>query len=391
MALTVPDNPKIYTTTYDNFRGVDFTNDATNVWRRRSPTGKNMLPDASGRPFKRHGWEILISNADISQALQVETCTIQKCAWFELGGVDHIVIFTNCGVAFYKGHQSETDHDFTATCDDFDCYSGYDRCFFFEGNGLSAFYIYGNLKVWRYMYDPTDANAVDGFTFYDVSDEATVPTVIIGASADGTGTNYDGYNLLGTKAAVEYNDINLYTWWCSDGLSIEVSDTLKADLTLNKPIYRWTWNGTTWATTAGGLSFPSSKINVHGTPQYDSVADVGDEIIIVYAYGVLLPNNVTDANDVSVFASSSLQYDTALTVIDSGTLATGECRLWTDDTMNYSNKRAWIQFCDNWTEILAGADFIKVVFPSVLVSMTQYGASDAENCHFTGTANLVGV
>ena len=65
MAIAVPAQPKVYTTKYDSFKGVDFTNDQTNVWRRRSPTGRNMLPDASGRPFKRHGWEILISNADI--------------------------------------------------------------------------------------------------------------------------------------------------------------------------------------------------------------------------------------------------------------------------------------------------------------------------------------
>ena len=39
MAMELPASPKVYTTKYDNFKGVDYTNDATNVWRRRSPTG----------------------------------------------------------------------------------------------------------------------------------------------------------------------------------------------------------------------------------------------------------------------------------------------------------------------------------------------------------------
>ena len=57
MALEIPKNPKVYTTKYENFRGVDFTNNPTKVRYRRSPSGKNMLPDASGVPFKRHGWK----------------------------------------------------------------------------------------------------------------------------------------------------------------------------------------------------------------------------------------------------------------------------------------------------------------------------------------------
>ena len=239
MALNVPDNPKIYTTTYDNFRGVDFTNDATNVWHRRSPTGLNMLPDASGRPFKRHGWEVLISNDEICDYLGVQSCSIQKCAYFEIAGVDHIAIFTDCGLAFYNG-------EFTDKSDDYDCFSGQDRCFFFEGNGIAAFYIYGGFKVWRYESD---------FQLHDVTGEITVPSVLIGADASGSGTAHEGYNLLGSLAAVEYGDITMFTWWASDDLQVFVSDDFKTGKTINSPaVHRYQWENGAWSTKSGAVT-----------------------------------------------------------------------------------------------------------------------------------------
>lgn len=190
---------KVYTTTYSDFKGVDYTNDASNVWRKRSPTGVNMLPDESGRPFKRTGWEILLSKDKIKEMLTDagvsfdDDILITKLAWFELKGVDHIVIFTDCGVIFYNG-------EVTAVNGEDDCYSGYDRCFFFEGGGTSAFYIYGNYRIWKYD---------DTFTLREATSEATIPTVIVSASADGTGTFLQGYNMFGSKAQIDYNDTNL--------------------------------------------------------------------------------------------------------------------------------------------------------------------------------------
>ena len=127
MAIPVPGEAKINTTKYENFRGVDFTNDPTNVWRRRSPTGVNMLPDASGRPFKRPGWEILLDHETICNILNVSDCIVVKLAYFELAGIDHLVVFTDCGVIFFNG--SVTDYT-----TDSDCCAAYDRCFFFERN-----------------------------------------------------------------------------------------------------------------------------------------------------------------------------------------------------------------------------------------------------------------
>lgn len=426
MPIDVPNNPKVYTTKYENFRGVDFTNDQTNVWYRRSPTGLNMLPDASGRPFKRHGWEVLLSQEDLLDALSLfdyeevsiteeefdehktkyytesggiytqctdsdvwdenetyyirtypSTCAILKCSYFELAGKDHIVIFTSAGVLFYNG-------TFTAVYkDDYDCYSGYDRCFFFEGNGTSAFYIYGNFKIWRYSYDPTNVSAVDGYVFEDVTDLATIPLLIAGASADGTGTMINGYNMFGEKASIEYNDIVLKTWWCSDGLEITVPSSWTMTL---GTIYKWVYDSTQnpkWVTSSGGVAIATANITVIGTP-----VD-GDEITVVYSYGVMLPNNVNDIKKVQVNVSDSLQYDTPLTVKDVGISAGNkECRLWTN---SLKNGKAWIQFADDWSSTWGetGMDYVRVVFPTINVKTTDFDDPTDSDLQFSGTASLV--
>ena len=128
MALEIPKNPKVYTPKYENFRGVDFTNDPTNVWYRRSPSGKNMLTDASGVPFKRHGWkkhikkEALIArycydkSIDINSEDAPKEVSINKLHYFTLNGIDHIFIFANIGVFIYRmkyEYDSESEESVT--------------------------------------------------------------------------------------------------------------------------------------------------------------------------------------------------------------------------------------------------------------------------------------
>lgn len=381
MAREVPAAPRVYTTTYDNFKGVDFTNDSTNVWKRRSPTGVNMLPDESGRPFKRHGWDILISNADLCAELGVESCSINKCSYFELAGVDHIVVFTSEGVLFY-----DADGEFTATNKEPACINSYDRSFFFEGNGISAFYIYGNIAsdfyVWRYTYDPTDENAVNGFVLKDVTNQTTVPRVLIGASANCVGTVYEGYNLLGMKARVEYNDISLYEYWTTGEFIVTVPDAFKTTQTQGaEPYYRWkaevVEDVVTWNTMAGGVSFATSGITYTGTVKDE------DEIIVIWAYGVMLPNNVTQdqIDDVRMWATKNLQFDWELNVTNYN--VAGDARLYTE------GGKAWVLLDavspTDVKEVVSGEDFVRTEFPTSKVTVTTYPETVV-----TTTASLIG-
>ena len=76
MTIELPAAQRVQTRVYDNLKGVDFTNDSTNVWHRRSPDAVNMLPDESGRPFKRTGWEVAVSAEELASALGLETLEI---------------------------------------------------------------------------------------------------------------------------------------------------------------------------------------------------------------------------------------------------------------------------------------------------------------------------
>lgn len=394
MAMELPTSPKVYTTTYDNFKGVDFTNDATNIWRRRSPTGTNMLPDASGRPFKRDGWNILLSNDDICLALNLNgyaeaTVTedefnanksgyytesggvytqcqdedtynplttyyvatmpdkrpvIQKCSWFELAGQDHIVVFTDLGVFFYANNMV------TAYSVDGDCYTGYDRCFFFEGDGTSAFYIYGNYRVWRYNAD---------FTLEEVTDKLTVPTLLISAEADGTGTFNQGYNLLGNLASIEYYNADLFTYWGTDGLNFTVAST-------------WTGAPTTYTCSTAGSWTPATGINAPN-------AKVGDQIFAFKGKGVLLPNNVDPSGQLSkikVWISQTTQFDTKLEVVTTGTpTLNSQCRLYADP-VERENQQAFIVFNSSQTFAdLGGEDVVKVEFPTTKIVVTSIDLS----------------
>ena len=290
---------KVYTTVYSDFKGVDYTNDASNVWKRRSPTGYNMLPDESGRPFKRTGWEVLIENEEIKDALSaslgydVDEVNITKLSWFELAGQDHIVIFTDAGVLFYNGV-------FTAINTTPECYMNQDRCFFFEGGGTSAFYIYGSRRIWKYD---------DTFTLTEVTSNVTIPTVIVGAAADGTGTVMRGYNMLGSKVQIDY---------CSCDLKVK---ELLADKI--------------------GVLLPNN------------VTD-------------------GQVSDIKVWVSVKRQFDTALTVLASTeTLASDdECKLHPNLTIG-SDKFAWIEFHKTWTALVDGEDFIRVQFPTILTQTTN--------------------
>ena len=417
MAIELPKAAKVYTTTYDNFKGVDFTNDATNVWRRRSPTGVNMLPDASGRPFKRDGWEILVSNATISNALSrfevisiteeqfddaktsyytksgddyiqctdddvydagetyyqfynIENCTIAKCAWFELAGKDHIVIFTDEGVVFYNG-------EITAINTDYDCCSSFDRCFFFEGNGTSAFYIYGNYKVWK--YDET-------FNLTDVTSELYVPTVLIGTNVYGTtGTIYEAYNLIGDIISVQYNAHELFDCWASDEVTFSVSSSFTSNRTRNNPAYyRWRYESGSWVTKDGGVSYSTISSYVTELSGYKE----GSEIAICYTYGVKLLNNVSldQISQVSVWSSATSQFSSKRTVISkAGTFSSGKCILYPDEVSNRKTKqpRAWIRLYDSDTHnnVPAGEDYIKVNFPSTSITTTQLGTTNPPFTH----------
>ena len=371
---------KVYNTTYSDFRGVDYTNDASNVWRRRSPSGVNMLPDESGRPFKRTGWEVMLTNAELVDDLNsinndsFEECTIMKLAWFDLAGYDHLAVFTDKGVLFYNSD------GFKSGSLDSDCYSGYDRCFFFEGNGTSAFYIYGNFRMWQYGSD---------FTLTEITSKLTVPTVLISASALCVGTVNQGYNLLYNVAAVTYCDYDLFTYWTVDSLKVSVDKgTFTSGKTQGNPaFYSYTYNGSAWKD--GSNNNMPNSVTVTGTPKN------GDKIIVIWCKGVLFPNNVNvnDLTKVQVLVTATggtKEFGVQLTPNsdDTSICPTGYANIHADH-IKRENPQAWVEFCkDDSFGNNDQKDFIKVSMPSNYGEETRVPASSTTT--YSKTAKLIG-
>lgn len=308
MPLRIPDEPKILTKVYDSFRGVDFTNDPTNIWSKRSPDAVNMLPDEAGRPFKRTGYEDVITDEVFKTLYSPDydgDFSINRCYYFELGGISYIMIFTNIGLFRYADANGMTPN-LQFLSDDPDIIESTERAYFFEGNGTSAFYVYGNYRVWRFTFEngfeellpeiPKSVNyaeEIEGFT-HDTG--ITIPTVRIGVSADGSGTDYEGVNLLG-----------------------------------------------------GYIS-----------------EDFGDASGITVAH-LILPIPEESADKVLVFISLNDQFDTLLTVVDStGTPSPTQCVLSTIDG------QSTITFDSAKTSPVDGQDAVKVIYPRVETIITNH-------------------
>lgn len=321
MPISVPAAPKVRTTRYENFKGVDYTNDATNIWYRRSPTGVNMTPDEAGKPYKRTGWEEVVSEDNFRNVYETARSEafpdyidfeITMCYYFTIAGDNHIIVFTNVGVFAYVNNElklldSDSNHDYEQLLID-----SYQRGFFFEGAGTSAFYIYGEpRKVWKYSYDQEN----DEYDFEIV--EPSIPTVLYACDPQGAGQMLYPFNLLGGLSYIEYqhNDYN------GDGT------LYKVDLPVN-----------------------------------------------------VAQDAVTDG-DVKVWGTTTLQFDTELTVHTSDyadPLVSGECMLYTG--VNPDDK-AYIVFEDSFSIFAGGEDSIKIMYPSTVVNMydRSYDAYDDSN------------
>ena len=361
MAIKLPAAQKVYTTKYDNFRGVDFTNDPSNVWYRRTPDGMNMLPDESGRPFKRTGWKKVVTADDFanlyasdnSQTAPKET-SIRKCYYFELAGFDHIVIFTNYGVFLYRdGTLMSFNLSYNSSFID-----SYDRAFFFEGGGKAAFYVYGDFKIWEYSYDETN-----GFVFAEA--EPYIPRVNIAIDArHESGEAFENVNLLSDYIAEEYTD-NAYSY-ISGAPTTSISSalvTVDELIFLGKASEQGTYVFTyTEADHSWLLAGDQVYIADYGIAlDYNGTIPDGSTITVTMAseYRINLSKRITSIVGMEVWVSDETQFDKQLTLQASEAQTTmGYCTLVTPPVGT-----SYIKFYSSWFPLVSGEDAIRVIFP----------------------------
>lgn len=217
MALAIPKEPKVYTTKYANYKGVDYTNDPSNVWYRRSPNGVNMLPNLDGKPYKRNGWKVEVTAEDFKTASGInEPVTPKKVYYFELGGKDYMAIFNNLGLFFYydgtlsfvdsywdlsEPKESKTfpptvtvinNSTQPPTTENIQIPADANKAFFFEGQGTAGFYFFAGKTL--FMFDGNDV--------YEVAPK--IPVILYGTTKDGVGTYGEDINLLTQFRSVQY-------------------------------------------------------------------------------------------------------------------------------------------------------------------------------------------
>lgn len=180
MPLQTPSEPKVYTSVYTNFKGVDFTNDPTQVFKRRSPDALNMIPDDGGVPYKRTGWKV-----EYSPTTEAEKKEIRSMWSFDYGGQSHILYAKGNGIYNGLGDNGEALITLSSATSDV-------VGFFFNAISGGAFYILADNVLREYS-----TRVISGETeFYFKEVQPYVPTTLIGRTPTGGGTVYEDVNLL---------------------------------------------------------------------------------------------------------------------------------------------------------------------------------------------------
>lgn len=305
MAIPVPAAPKVYTTKYNNFRGVDFTSDPTNVWSRRSPNAKNMTPDLSGRPWKRTGWAIVkeahdfidcfnttMGYTDTDPGYYEGRVTPQKTGYFSIGGEDYLAISNNLGLFFYSkfignsatdaphllyidGYYGEVGTATESTKTSHLLMPDANRSFFFEGQGTAGFYIFCIEEITAGTDYDTFLFRFDGEKLRKIS--PYVPTIVIGKDPGVSGgTIYEAANILTPRRIVMFH---------GDGSSKDFYLPELADTTDSFKVEQR--SGSTWSTTASTAYSTSTvdgvtKIAFTNAP----ASDTEDNVRVTYTiYG----------------------------------------------------------------------------------------------------------
>ena len=162
--FSIPAESKKYSTVIEHFRGVDLNNSPSNVDPSRSPAAPNMIRDQVGKVRKRMGYTTRATVPNGAKINGVHTL-----------GSETLV---HAGAKLYRW-KPDAETPFTELGAMADAMS---RSFVFDKK--------------LYLLDGSVYRVYDGTTLKAVSEDATVPTIIISRDPTGGGTTYQALNLL---------------------------------------------------------------------------------------------------------------------------------------------------------------------------------------------------
>ena len=217
-------SPTIYTTTYGQFKGVDFSTDPMLVDKSRSPYAVNLISDSGGMPEKRPGWKTIWRFA--------ETEKINGMWYCRFGDVGHVVI--HAGDRFYRWIDGEADPDWMGGGSH-------------PNEKSTAFFLMSKL----YILTGSSYMQYDGSTFTEV--EAYVPTVVINRTPTGGGDFLESYNIIGDEWIEEF---------IGDGKSTEYKLTKRGeDESVDAVTKVEVWETDKWVTKTEGTDYAVDKTN----------------------------------------------------------------------------------------------------------------------------------
>jgi hypothetical protein len=278
--FSVPASPKVYTERLENFKGVDFANNATQVQTYRSPDAQNIISDLAGKPVKRTGYSTLASfDGRVNGIFRLATEEMEK-------------ILVHAGTRLYEWNHDDgifASHGKIIYPDMNDS-----RSVAFQ-HGKKLYILDGKTYL---VYGEFDGS----YAVKPVTDVATVPMVYLAKKPDGTGgTKRHDINMLTKKRTYSY----LVTEEVTDfHLTADDSVKLTADAVTARVLGsdgKWTDKAETTDFTVdrekGIIKFTSKvgvtpstgvdnvEITVAVEPEEDKVADLINKCSIAVQYG----------------------------------------------------------------------------------------------------------
>ena len=239
--------PVLKTARYSDFKGVDFSQDASLVSSKRSPSAINLISDNGGNPVKRLGWRKLFD-------LEAPVHNIWRG---EVNGTTRTV--AHAGTKIYLldetyGTSSVLRSNVT---------NAKGTGFFFRTQDISKLYI---LTGGEYL-------VYDGSTVKRVSEEAYIPTILISKNPTGGGTTYESINLIQPKRTESFLGNSTDTAYYLASTNVTAVNEVKVR----------TASG--WSTLTAGTDYSVDLTNgkVTFTAAHSPVLPGQDNILITYS------------------------------------------------------------------------------------------------------------
>lgn len=190
-------NAKHTTIKYEEFKGCDFSADATAISRYRSPDGLNMISDQGGNPIKRCGWEMVSTDTGASdylfplasgKILRVSHATIGTTQYIAIRLVDvtvprDVYYLLLGGVSSFK-----LNNTFAVNGKAYVFANGY-------------IYLCTTEGIWQMNETAPTQVKPDGTVLTPPEERIYTPTILVGKKPDGTdGTTNEAYNILSARA-----------------------------------------------------------------------------------------------------------------------------------------------------------------------------------------------